>query len=96
VNPPATRAAKDQRFNIRTTAAEKALVEEAARLSRLSASEFMLRAVVRSAEEVVAERREFALAPEEWAAFTAALDRPARTIPALRRAAAQPSPFGDG
>lgn len=88
-------AAKDQRFNVRVSAREKAVVEQAARLSRLSASEFMLRAVVSSAEQVLAEQTQFALPPRQWAAFVEALDRPARGIPALRRAASRQSPLGE-
>lgn len=88
-------AAKNQRFNVRVSAREKAVVEQAARLSRMSSSEFMLRAVVSSAEEVLAEQTQFALPPRQWAAFVEALDRPARSVPALRRAASRQSPFGE-
>jgi uncharacterized protein (DUF1778 family) len=32
------------------------------------------------------------LSPEKWEAFVEALDRPAREVPALKRAIAKPSP----
>ena len=95
MSPDTPHSVKDQRLNLRVTAPEKALIEQAARLSRTSASEFVLQCAVRQAEALIADRTRFILSAEEWAAFTAALDRPARDIPALRRAAAQPSPFGD-
>lgn len=86
---------KSDRFNIRATPYEKALVEQAARASRMTASQFVMEAAVRSAEEIVADQTRFVVAPADWDAFVAALDRPARSIPALQRAAAKQSPFGD-
>lgn len=95
MDPVAARAAKskDQRLNIRATAAVKSLVEEAARATHMTTSAFVLQAAVRSAEEVVADQTRFALPPEQWAAFSALLGRPARDIPALTKAAMKRSPF---
>jgi uncharacterized protein (DUF1778 family) len=84
---------KSDRFNIRTTSREKSLVELAATLARVSTSQFVLQAAVRSAEEVLADQTRFVLSPEKWEAFVEALDRPAREVPALKRAIAKPSPF---
>lgn len=83
------------RFSIRTTSREKALVEQAAEVTRMNTSQFVLQAAVRSAEEVLADQTRFVLSPEKWEAFVEALDRPAREIPALKRAVAKPSPFSD-
>lgn len=49
--------------------------------------EFILRASLRSAEEVLAEQQHFALTPHQWAEFVAAVDRPPAVIAALTRAA---------
>lgn len=97
VNPVATGATrmKDQRLNIRATAEVKSLVEEAARATHMTASAFVLQAAVRSAEEVLADQTSFALSPEQWAEFTALLSRPAREIPALKKAASRRSPFSE-
>lgn len=86
---------RSDRFNIRTTPDEKTLVALAAQATRMSMTEFIRQAAMRSAEEVLAEQTRFALPPDKWAAFVEALDRPAREIPALKRAAAKPSPFRD-
>ncbi len=84
---------KTERLNIRTTPEEKGLVEQAARLTHVSASQFVLRAALLSAEDVLVGQTRFVLSPEEMSAFTVLLDRPARAIPALAEAASKPSPF---
>jgi uncharacterized protein (DUF1778 family) len=84
---------KDQRLNIRTSSEAKSLVEEAARLSHMGVSEFVLQAAVRSAEQVLADQTRIEVSPEAWDEFVALLDRPARVIPALRDAAEAPNPF---
>lgn len=86
---------KQERFNIRTTHQAKALVERAARIARMTTSQFVLQAAVRSAEEIVADQTRFTLSPEKWDAFTEALDRPAREIPELKRALSKVSPFSE-
>jgi len=95
MNPVAQDATsmKDQRLNIRASAEVKSLVEEAARATHMTASAFVLQAAVRSAQDVLADQTRFALPPEQWAEFTALLGRPAREIPALRKAASRRSPF---
>lgn len=84
---------KAARFNIRATEAEKRLVERAARAARVTASQFMLQAAVRSAEELLADETRFVLSLDQWRAFTSRLDQPAREIASLRAAASKPSPF---
>jgi uncharacterized protein (DUF1778 family) len=86
---------KDQRLNIRASAEVKHLVEEAARATHMTASAFILQAALRSAQDVLADQTRFVLAPGQWSAFTAALNRPAREIGALERAAAKPSLFSE-
>ncbi len=44
----------------------------------------MVRASQAAAENALAERTRFVLSPEKWREFNAALDAPARQIPALR------------
>ena len=88
-------ATKDQRLNLRASAAEKAVLEQAAGATHMGVSQFTLQAALRSAEEVLAGQTRFVLPPDKWDEFTALLDRPARVLPALRKAAAEPSPFGE-
>lgn len=86
---------KDTRFNIRATDTEKALVEQAAAASHTTSSRFMLQAALREAEDVLAAQTKFVLPPDKYNKFVALLDRPAREIPALKRAARRPRPFSD-
>jgi len=88
-------ANKDERLNLRVSVAEKRLLERAAQVSHATATQFILQAALRSAEHILAHETRFVLAPEQWAEFTAMLDRPARVIPALRQAAFKPSPFSE-
>jgi uncharacterized protein (DUF1778 family) len=87
--------AKATRFNIRASSIEKTLVEQAARSMHMTASQFVMQAALRSAEEVLADQTRFVLPLDKWEAFAAALDRPAREIPALKQAASKPSPFSE-
>lgn len=84
---------KAERLNIRVTEDEKSLVEQAARLSRMNASQFVLQAALLSAESVVAEQTRFVLPPDKWDEFVALLDQPARDLPAVERLARKPSRF---
>lgn len=86
---------KEQRLNLRVTATEKRLLERAAQASHTTATQFILQAALRSAEDALATETRFALDPDQWSAFTAMLDRPAHVIPALARAASKPSPFSE-
>ncbi len=85
---------KAERFNIRVTNEEKTMVEQAARASRVSASQFILQAALRSAEEVLADQAVFVLAPVQWEAFVERLDKPVRIVPELERAARESDAFG--
>ena len=95
ISAPAERRPKAGRFNIRVSSDEKSLVEHAARLSRMTSSQFIIQAALRSAEEVAGDQTRFLLSEEEWQKFTSMLDRPARELPALAEAAAKPRPFRD-
>ncbi len=88
-------AAKLDRFNIRTTVRDKDLVTQAAYVARMSTSQFVMQAALRSAEEILADQSRFVVPPEKWDAFVDALDRPAREVPALKKAVSKPNPFSD-
>ena len=80
------------RLDLRVEEAEKALLLEAAALSHMSLSAFVLAAARERAESVVAERRRVLLDDETFDAFVAALEAPVDN-PALRSLLAEPSPF---
>lgn len=86
---------KSERLNIRARGEEKEFVERAARASRVSTSQFVMQAALRSAEDVLSEQTRFVLPPDAWGAFVAELDRPAREISELKAAASKPSPFSE-
>ncbi len=86
---------KDKSLNIRVTEDEKTMVEQAASLSHVAMSQFMLQAALRAAEEVLAEQTRFVVPADKWDEFVALLDRPARVLPGLREAASKPSPLGE-
>jgi uncharacterized protein (DUF1778 family) len=85
----------DRTVNIRVTEDEKAVVEQAASLSHMPLSQFMLQATLRAAEELLADQTRFIVPAHKWDEFVARLDRPARVLPGLGEAALKPSPFDE-
>ena len=75
--------AKTERIDIRTTAAVKETLQQAASAAHKNVSEFLLDAAMTMAEETLADRRIFELDDEQWQAFQEALDRPVRHKPRL-------------
>ena len=69
---------KDERLQIRVNPEEKRLLERAADASHLSVSAFVVAAAAERAESVLAERQVVALSAAEAAAFSVALQEPAR------------------
>lgn len=74
---------KTQRVHLRVAAGDDELFRSAAAAADESLSEFLVESGRERAERVLADRTRFVLSPAEWRDFTAALDRPAREIPAL-------------
>ena len=66
--------AKTARMEQRTTAAAKALIEEAARMLGINASEFTVAAATRAARETLRRYETTVLQPEDREAFLEALD----------------------
>ena len=85
------RSPKDGRIAVRASREERELIAQASRASATTVSDFVLRASIARAEDVLAERREFRLPPDRWDAFVAMLDRPAVAMPRLRRLLTEPS-----
>lgn len=76
---------KNRRLNLRVSRAQNELIRDAAREVDQTTSAFVLTSVLASAENVLADRVRFRLDERRWREFTRALDRPARSIPQLRR-----------
>ena len=82
---------KTERIDIRTTAAVKEILQQAATATHKNVSEFLLDAALTAAMETLADRRVFELDDERWRAFQNALDRPVEHKPRLDRLLTEPS-----
>lgn len=81
-----TAATKESRLNIRCDSRARQLLDKAASYTHVSVSEFVLSHALRSAEQVVQAHESVTLKPEDFQAFLAALDAPAKPNAALKRA----------
>jgi uncharacterized protein (DUF1778 family) len=81
---------KTERIDVRASGQVKALLQEAARASHKNVSEFLLDAGIALAHETLAGQRLFFLNEEQWEQFQAALDRPVRDKPSLRKLLTEP------
>lgn len=86
-------ASKGERISMRVSAAQRDLLIEASRAEDATLSDFILAAATRRAEDILADRRFFALSPERYRAFVAALERPVVEMPRLRKLLTEPSVF---
>jgi uncharacterized protein (DUF1778 family) len=76
---------RDRRFQLRATASEEELIKVAADRQGVNVTEFIMRSARERAEQALAEQTRFVLGDKQWRAFLAALDRPAKDKPRLRR-----------
>ena len=81
---------KNERIDVRVTAAAKETLQRAAALSHKNVSEFLLDAGLQAASESLADRRIFALDEADWQAFQEILDRPVEHKPRLARLLTEP------
>ena len=88
-NPP-----KTERIDVRASSPVKQLLQEAARASHKSVSEFLLDAGVTAAAQTLGDRRRFALGEAQWQAFQEALDRPVKSKPRLKKLLREPGALG--
>lgn len=87
---PSTVPFKSERIDVRASQPVKQLLQEAARASHKSVSEFLLDAGIQAANQTLADRLRFALSPEKWDAFQAALEQPATAKPRLEKLLGEP------
>lgn len=83
---------KTQRVHLRVAASDDELFRSAAAAAHESLSEFLVESGRERAGRVLADRTRFVLSRAQWRAFTAALDRPAREIPAVVELFRRPGP----
>lgn len=87
---PSTVPSKSERIDVRASQSVKQLLQEAARASHKSVSEFLLDAGIQAANQTLADRLRFELPPEKWEAFQAELERPITAKPKLKKLLSEP------
>lgn len=91
--PVAKEETASSRLNLRIAPTVKTKIKMAAKLRKHSLTDFIVQSSQAAAEAALAEQTRFVLPEAQWRAFNAALDTPAKSIPALRRLLAEPSVF---
>lgn len=81
-----TTANKESRLNIRCNTHARELLDRAATYAHLSVSEFVLSHALASAEKLVQQQECITLKPDDFQAFLAKLDAPAKPNPEMQRA----------
>lgn len=81
---------KSERIDVRASSPVKQLLQKAARVSHKNVSEFLLEAGIVAANQTLTDRTRFELPAEQWRAFHAALDRPVRSKPKLKKLLTEP------
>ena len=76
---------KDTRIDLRVENSQKDFLVYAASLKKIKLSAFVLNCAIKEAEDMVASKTQFTLPEAQWKAFSAALDRPARENPKLKK-----------
>jgi uncharacterized protein (DUF1778 family) len=74
-------------LSVRVSPEERAILESAAVQSRTSLSDFVRRKALEAAEADVFNRIIVTIPAKDWEAFEAWVNRPAKTIPALKKLA---------
>ena len=87
------RALRNTSINLRVQRQQRDLIDRAVKVLGKSRSDFMLEAACREAENVLLDRRYFAMAPGEFDRFLAALDKAPAPNERLRRTLATPPPW---
>jgi uncharacterized protein (DUF1778 family) len=83
-----------ERINLRTTSAQRTLIDWAAKMLGKSRSEFILDAASRQADSVLLDQRLFALDDNAYRRFADALAAPPIEDRRLRRLLTTPPPWG--
>ena len=93
---PISNERRTEKLDLRVSRAAKAKLQAAASAAHRSMSDFVMESALSRAEETLAERRIFELAPEKWTAFQEALDAPVAPLPRMEALLKQPGFFESG
>jgi uncharacterized protein (DUF1778 family) len=86
---------RSERLEVRTTAADRALIDRAVFASGTDLTDFVITNLTVAARRVLADRSEFELDAEAREAWEKINGRRARDLAGLRELMARPSPFTD-
>jgi uncharacterized protein (DUF1778 family) len=84
---------KTASLNIRIDESQRGVLQAAADAAHESMSEFVRRSSLQSADNVLADRRRFAISDAAWEAYERALDAPAEIKPELVELFSEPDIF---
>ena len=84
---------KDHPLSLRMPDTDLAIIDRAANLRGRSRTEFMRDAAVRAAEDAIMDNTPIRLSLNGFEAFVAALDAPAKPVPAMVELLKRPSPW---
>ena len=87
----ATAVCRDDRISLRVAPLQKETITAAARVLGRSITDFILSVSLAKAEEVLADRRVFHVADEQWDEFERLLDSPVTPNPGIGDLFAKPS-----
>jgi uncharacterized protein (DUF1778 family) len=82
-------------WNLRVTPEDQALIDRAVSASGLTRTDFVLQAARAAAQELLVEQTWSNLSPEQFEAFSRALEAPPRPSDRLRRTMAAARPWQD-
>jgi uncharacterized protein (DUF1778 family) len=84
---------RDQRLEVRTTAEERALIDQAVSYAGTDLTSFAVSNLVDASRRVLADRTQFVLSPAAAKAWDRINELPAQELPGLRTLMRRPSPF---
>lgn len=87
---------RTEKLDVRVTRSAKVKLQAAATASHRTMSDFVMESALSRADEMLMDRRIFALNAKDWAAFQAALDAPVRPLPKLKALLKTPGFFDAG
>jgi uncharacterized protein (DUF1778 family) len=79
-----TQQTRSRRINLRASAPQETLIRAGAKVRGVNITDFILESACTRAEQVIADQTTFTLSPQQWRAFTDALDRPPMAKPKPR------------
>lgn len=91
--PTSPARARSKRIEVRTTQAERALIDRAVAASGTDITTFVVGHLVDAARQVLADRDQFVLSARAQTEWDRINGRTARVLPGLRRLMQRPSPF---